>query len=323
MRKGFFTTFLLCLLSSPVFAANGYVPKQFSNVSTGEGLYPYSMNNRRQEITNTTKNNVSGINSSTQMQSSSKRNVIKRPVKARASTTTLTTTQYSDTNRRVIPRSVNARSSINTQNYNTYNTTNRGVTARSANKNTVLRVSNSRRETRNTTSSGTAVSSSKCFANYKECMETYCKREDTPYNRCYCSAKLAQIDSKYQKNIDNLIQQIIVLQNTTTTESDEDLVPLETFWTENIAQYTGSNAWKNLDEALNIDWPDNETRFQGQNAFNIGHQYCVNYLHACSYMASNLRDAYKSEITRDCATYEETLQKIQNVAESLIENYKK
>ncbi len=39
-------------------------------------------------------------------------------------------------------------------------------------------------------------------------------------------------------------------------------------------------------------------------------------------MASNLRDAYKSEIARDCSTYEDTLKKIKNIAESVIEHYK-
>ena len=39
-------------------------------------------------------------------------------------------------------------------------------------------------------------------------------------------------------------------------------------------------------------------------------------------MATNLRDAYKSEISRDCETYEHGLQKIQDTAESVIESYK-
>lgn len=326
MRKGFFIAFLLCLFSSSGFAANGYVPKQFSNTSTGDGLYPYSLNNRRQDMIGTPKNNIPGIGGTSPMQSTGKRGVIKRPTKARASTTNSIPMQYNNANnRRVVPRSGSARSAINTNNYKN-NSGNRGVTSRSAKQqnNYYVRTSNTRRESvPQTTYSGTKVSSQKCFANYKECMETYCRREDMPYNRCYCSARLAQIDSKYQNKIDDLIKQIIVLQNTTTTESDEDLPPLRDFWEANISKYTGSNAWDNLEDALKIDWPDQETRFQGQNAFNIGHQYCVNYLRACSYMASNLRDAYKSEIARDCATYEESLQGIKTVAESVIENYKK
>ena len=125
-------------------------------------------------------------------------------------------------------------------------------------------------------------------------------------------------------------QKIIVLQNTTVTENpdDEPLTSVEKYWEDTIFQYTGTNPWFNINSSIqdvydNLNWADNETRIRGQNAFNIGHEYCVNYLRACSYMASNLRDAYKSEIARDCATYESTLQKIQTTAESIIENYGK
>ena len=62
------------------------------------------------------------------------------------------------------------------------------------------------------------------------------------------------------------------------------------------------------------------SRVRGQNAFAAGHTYCVNHLRACSSMASNLRDAYKSETERDCSTYEKTLERIQMAAESVIES---
>ena len=133
---------------------------------------------------------------------------------------------------------------------------------------------------------------------------------------------MAQIDSKYQKSIDEKIQQIIVLQNTTIKPNhDEEQTSVEKYWNETVLPYTGTNPWVNIDKALDIKWPDTETRFRGQNAFNTGHEYCVAHLRACSYMASNMRDAYKSEIARDCATYESTLQKIQYAAESVIANY--
>ena len=325
MWKGCFFAVSLCILSMPVMAAGNYIPKQFSNVNTGEGMYPYSLNNRRNEsITVTKKNNVSGIGGATPMQSVGKRGVVKRPSPARAATTTTTNT------RRVVPRSNTARSATNNSAMrNTYSNNNRGVVARSGARNntaratTSVRTTNLRRSTMITNTSSTNGTSQKCFANYKECMEMYCLREDTAYNRCYCSAKLAQIDSKYQKKIDDLIQQIIVLKNTTTKPSsdDEELSSVEDYWDATVGQYTKTNPWVNIDNALNIDWASTESRVRGQNAFNTGHQYCVNYLRACSYMASNLRDAYKSEIARDCATYESTLQKIQTAAESVIANY--
>ena len=325
MWKGFFAVLLSCILSMPCMAAGNYIAKQFANTNTGDGLYPYSLNNRRNEsVTPTKKNNVSGIGGAVPMQSVGKRGVIKRPSPARAATTTSANT------RRVVPRSNVARSGINNSAMrNTYSGNNRGGVARSGAQNNNARVATNVRTTslrRSTTTMNTTSStgsSQKCFANYKECMEMYCKREDTAYNRCYCSAKLAQIDSKYQKTIDEKIQRIIELQNTTIKPSsdNEEMTSVEKYWNDTVGQYTGTNPWVNIDNALKIDWASTESRVRGQNAFNTGHEYCVNYLRACSYMASNLRDAYKSEIARDCAAYESTLQKIQNAAESVIANY--
>ena len=329
MWKGCFLAVLLSVLSMPVMAASNYIPKQFSNTSTGEGMYPYSLNNRRNETVNTQKrNNVSGIGGGgAPMQSVGKRGVVKRPSPARAATTITNTKTTSTNNRRVVPRSNVARSGTNTNAMRNTYTSNRNVVARSGTRSNGLHSINARsttvrRQATNTTTSSN-VSSQKCFANYKECMEMYCKREDTAYNRCYCSAKLAQIDSKYQKTIDDKIKQIIELQNTTIKPNpdDEELSTVKDYWEETVQQYTGTNPWVDIDKALDIKWPDTETRFRGQNAFNIGHEYCVAHLRACSYMASNMRDAYKSEIARDCATYESTLQKIQYAAESVIANY--
>lgn len=323
MWKGCFLAILLYVLSMPVMAAGNYIPKQFANTNTGEGMYPYSLNNRRNETVNTQKrNNVSGIGGAAPMQSVGKRGVVKRPSPARAATT-MTNTD----NRRVVPRSNVARSGTNTNAMRNTYSGNRNVVARSDTRSnglhsTNVRSTTIRRQATNTTTSSSTVSSQKCFANYKECMEMYCKREDTAYNRCYCSAKLAQIDSKYQKAIDEKIQKIIILQNTTIKPNpDEEQTSVEDYWDETVGQYTQTNPWVNIDKALDIKWPDTETRFRGQNAFNTGHEYCVAHLRACSYMATNMRDAYKSEIARDCATYESTLQKIQYAAESVIANY--
>ena len=163
-----------------------------------------------------------------------------------------------------------------------------------------------------------SVSSQQCFARYKECMDTYCERQDAAYDRCYCSAKLAQIDSKYQKKIDSLIQQIIRLKYNNSVSDEE----INAYWDETVGVYTHTNPWVNIDNALNIDWSSTENRIRGQNAFTTGHSYCVGYLRSCSYMAQSLRDAYKSEIERDCATYEQGLSHIQMAAESVVENYK-
>lgn len=159
--------------------------------------------------------------------------------------------------------------------------------------------------------------SARCLADYTECMNGYCHREKTAYDRCYCSAKLAQIDAEYQPAIDNLIQQILRLQSSNTWSDAE----MNEYWDETIGKYTGDNSWVKLDNALNINWAGTESRVRGQQTFATGHDYCVQHLRGCGYMATNMRDAYRSEIARDCATYESGLAKIKNAAESIVESY--
>ena len=169
-----------------------------------------------------------------------------------------------------------------------------------------------------TTTNNTSVSSARCMSDYTECMNDYCQREDTEYNRCYCSAKLAQIDAQYKPEIDRLIKEILTIKNTNYWTDAE----MNEYWMEKIGQYTGTNSWENLDNALNIEWPDSDSQVRGQQAFAIGHSYCVQHLQNCAYMQTNLRDAYRSEIARDCATYESSLQRLKNAAESIVESYK-
>jgi hypothetical protein len=250
-----------------------------------------------------------------------KRNVIKRNTRARVATANSDdyySADYTNDSRRIVPRnnSVTARSanvSLNprtsdgrdVQNVSTRSVQKRSITPSRATTNALAQ---------------TRVSSQRCFSDYKECMEMYCMREDAAYNRCYCSAKLAQIDAKYQTKIDGLIQQIVKLQYGNPDVTSEEI---REYWDQTIGVYTNDNPWVNIDNALNIEWADSQSRLRGQQAFNTGHDYSVQHLRACSYMASNMRDAYKSEIARDCETYEKSLQRIQNAAESVIESYKK
>ena len=169
------------------------------------------------------------------------------------------------------------------------------------------------------TTTTTSMSSARCLADYTECMNQYCERANTAYNRCYCSAKLAQIDAEYQPQIDSLVKQIIALQY---NNSEYDSSELNEYWASTISKYTSDNSWENIDDALNIDWSTMESRVRGQNAFLTGHEYCAKHLDKCFYMASNLRDIYVSEIARDCDSYKSGLEKLKNVAESVIEAYK-
>ena len=318
MRKRilFFASLLSVITATNVMAANNFIPKKFTTVTSHDDVYPYRLNNVKQA--NTNKKNISSTTAGTTSAAPiGKRNVVKRNTNARSATTN--NLSYSNTasyTRNVVPRSNSMAARATGNNSRTY-------TGRSA-KNVSVRqpaVSTARtispaRTTDSEYTKTTRVSSQRCFADYKECMEMYCLREDTAYNRCYCSAKLTQIDAKYQNKIDNLIQQIIKLQY-----GNADTEEIREYWDETIGVYTKTNPWLNIENALNIEWPDSESRIRGQNAFNTGHEYCVRHLWACSYMATNLRDAYKSEIARDCDAYEKTLQKIQNAAESVIESY--
>ena len=117
--------------------------------------------------------------------------------------------------------------------------------------------------------------------------------------------------------VHNLITNILRLRGNGQWSDEE----MNEYWMERVGQYAGENSWENLDNALNIEWPTNDERIRGQNAFLTGHEYCVQHLRACAYMASNLRDAYRSKITRDCDAYEQALIKIENAAESIIEYY--
>ena len=90
---------------------------------------------------------------------------------------------------------------------------------------------------------------------------------------------------------------------------------------ETVGKYGDGNSWENIDASLDINWADLESRVRGQSAFTTGHEYCVQHLRGCSYMSTNLRDVYRSEIARDCATYEESLLRIKNAAESILGLY--
>ena len=302
MKKGIFIFLLSFCACADSFAVNNFKPQKFNTITSHADVYPYVLNYAQ---SGTTANNISNTGSV-----SARRAVVPRSKKIVRAASTNTSSQP----RRVVQRSNNARVATNTAPIRNNVNVNRNVNARAASpvRANVVNVATTN------TSSNERVSSQRCMADYKECMEGYCKREDTAYNRCYCSAKLAQIDAKYQNKIDELIQQIVRLRyNTSTATSDE----IKEYWDQTVGVYTHDNPWVNIDNALNIEWADTQSRIRGQNAFNTGHQYCTQHLRACYYMASNLRDAYKSEIARDCETYEKSLRKIQDAAESVIESY--
>ena len=274
-------------------------------------MYPYMNNQMRTTLKpeDPTSPSTSPINTVVRTeQLSAPRRVVPRKTAQTSTNTTINTTSaaraatstpvVANTGRRVIPRPSAANDSQNS-------------VARAATR--------TRTVTSNTTTTAKTVSSTRCLADYTECMNQYCERADTAYNRCYCSAKLAQIDAEYQPKIDSLVKQIIALQY---DNSEYDSSELNEYWESTISKYAGDNSWENLDDALNIDWSTMESRVRGQNAFLTGHEYCVQHLAGCFYMASNLRDAYRSTIAKDCNSYQAGLERLKNAAESVIEAYK-
>ena len=291
---------------------------QYIKRDTYNYMYPYMNNQMRTDlnpgVTISQSTNPMDVVVKTKPldNSTSSRRVVPRnnnAAAARAATNTGTTasSNLTQTNRRVVARSATNR-----------NTAPRNVVAR-GNRRTAPISSNVRNaSTITTTTAKESVSTARCMADYTECMNQYCERPDTEYNRCYCSAKLSQIDSKYQPEIQNLITKILTIKGTNQWSDNE----MNEYWMETVGSYTGGdNSWANLDSALDIDWAGLESTVRGQNAFTMGHEYCVQHLNNCYYMASNLRDAYRSEISRDCATYEQYLQRIKTAAESVLEYY--
>ena len=337
---------ILCVLCFVGTAGAATRASDYVSANTYNNMYPY-MNNamrtglnpgttpsqRANQIDVLTRTIPTGNATST-----TTRRVVSRSTTARSATktgtvaaaantaTTTGTTSGTSTSRRVVARSASrsgvtsgattARSSVATA-------SGRNVRARTVRGNgTVTRddaVSNTQNTATNTTSgSHTNVTAARCLADYSECMDGYCVRENTAYNRCYCSAKLSQIDAQYQPEIDSLIKQILTMRGTNRWTEAE----MNEYWMSVVGKYRGENSWTNLDNALNIDWASLESRARGQNAFVTGHDYCMQHLQGCFYMAANLRDIYRSDIARDCSTYEKSLQKLKNAAESIVEAYK-
>jgi len=163
------------------------------------------------------------------------------------------------------------------------------------------------------------MSGRQCLAAYTTCMDGYCRREGTPYNRCFCSPRLAQIDDRFQPAIHSALERIVALQSGGNIPDGMTDKELEEFWKMTFAAGAwGGTALADLNAALNINWADMDSRVRGQNAFNVGHEFCVQQLQACFYMAGNLRDVYRSEISRDCAAYESHLNRLKNTAESAV-----
>lgn len=338
------------LVFAPNISAATTRASDYVSANTYNNLYPYMNNTMRTQLNPGTNPTQSGaqinVLARTNTANATTRNVVARTPSnggtasaARSATNSASSYARAATNnasaRRVTARAATtggtARAATTTS--RNANSSARRVVARAGTTTSQMQSATSRTSrgdasnTTNRSSSSTAtftsdtapLSSARCLADYTECMNDYCERENTEYNRCYCSAKLAQIDAQYKTKIDQLIKEILTVQN----ENHWTDAEMNEYWMEMVGQYTGENSWENLEDALDFDWAGlTNSNVRGQQAFAMGHAYCVQHLRGCAYMQTNLRDAYRSEIARDCATYESSLQKLQNAAESLVESYK-
>ena len=307
---------ILVFLFAFLFIGNAYSattgrvsPSRYVNPQSYAYMYPYLNNKMRTELNpgttvSQTNNPVDVIVRTTPM--SEPRRVVPR-TQRNTTTNARATTQQTTTNtvRRVVQRSSGVAQ------------TNRAA-IRSVGR-TETNTSNRSTQTTNTTinTNQNWVSGARCMSDYTNCMNMYCLHEDTKYNRCYCSSRLAQIDSEYQPQIENMIIQILKLRGNGQWSDEE----MNEYWMERVGNYVGENSWTQLDEALNINWPGPDEHARGASAFMTGHEYCVQHLHACASMAQNMRDAYRSLVARDCNTYENSLMLIRNAAASMIEYY--
>ena len=274
-------------------------------------MYPYMNNQMRTDLNPGTSvlmtNNPIDVVVKTKRMSEPRR-VVPRPATgttARAATTAPAQTTNST------PRVV-ARSATNQTTSAPAARATRRVAPRTAREN--ARVTNDTTETITPTYD---VPTTRCLAGYTECMDNYCARANTAYNRCYCSSRLTQIDSKYQDEINDMTLQIIRLRGGGQWTDEE----MNEYWMDRVGQYVGENSWMRLENAIDIDWPSPEERLQGQTVFLTGHEYCVAHLRNCASMASNMRDAYRSRISRDCDTYEQNMQRVHDAAAAMIEYY--
>ena len=163
-----------------------------------------------------------------------------------------------------------------------------------------------------------SMSIEQCLAGYADCMDGYCARPNTAYNRCYCSTRLAQIDGTYRPAINDALRQIVILQSGGNPGAQITDAELETLWGETFAA-SGNNSMANLGATLSgINFSDFESRARGPNAFMAGHEYCMQHLPPCFYAAQNLLGIYRSTIAKDCAAYETQLRRTLTAAEAVL-----
>ncbi|MDR2685276.1 MAG: hypothetical protein LBB23_00695 [Rickettsiales bacterium] len=148
------------------------------------------------------------------------------------------------------------------------------------------------------TTGASEVSLSQCMADYKKCMDGYCSRPASKYDRCYCSAKLAQLDAKFQPQIEMAQKKLAVLSVSGKVDD-----------------------WSATDAGNVFDWAGTEATIKGQEAYLAGNNVCSKRMYGCYYAASQLTNLYRSEMSKSCKAYENYLTAFLNSLEAQVANY--
>ncbi|MDR0449583.1 MAG: hypothetical protein LBG89_03975 [Rickettsiales bacterium] len=136
----------------------------------------------------------------------------------------------------------------------------------------------------NLVETGSDTSLTQCMSEYKKCMDSYCHRPNTKWDRCYCSPRMAQLDGQFQPKIEKAERLLVALS------------------------ISGKNAdYADLAAGIEFDWASAETRIQGQEAFTTAARVCNERLRPCFSVAGQLVNLYRSEMNKDCQRYEANL----------------
>ncbi|MDR1826583.1 MAG: hypothetical protein LBQ49_02725 [Rickettsiales bacterium] len=166
-------------------------------------------------------------------------------------------------------------------------------------------------------SPNSGITPERCLSDYSDCMDNYCRRSGTKYDRCYCSAKLQQLDAEYKPAIDAIVRQVMIKQSGGDIIDGMSQEEINEYWKNTF----DSDAMANLAGALDISWAGTESSVRGQNAFVAGDDFCKQHLAGCFHMASNMKSMYRTTIGQDCKKYETYLQKMKYGAEQLLLQY--
>lgn len=165
-------------------------------------------------------------------------------------------------------------------------------------QNTGIRVNAARGATTTNYTTSNSPDVGECLAEYNKCMDGYCHRPDTQYDKCYCSVRMAKIDNEFQPKIEDAKRRLIAV-----SIGGAEAVP------------------DDVDDGLDFDWVGSANQMQGQQAFVMGNSICATKLAGCTAFSGQLTNLYRSEMNKDCTRYENYLDSMLMYLEQRIAMY--